>query len=87
MATPDAQGPCTVSPEGCFSFLTQYEAFTDAGGPPIHLFGALSCAGPGGGGAGTFYIGAFPGVLDHGTWTAQPPFGARTSTPSIRSAA
>lgn len=73
-----AQGPCAVSPEGRFSFLTQYEEFTNAGGPLIHLFGALSGAGPGEAGAGTFYIGGFPSVLDHGTWTAQQQTGAPT---------
>lgn len=57
-------GECRVSPLGRFAYVTPYdhdEVF------PIHLFGHLPA---GDAGEGSFLIGAFPIVLDHGIWHA-----------------
>ena len=57
------EGDCRVSPLGRFSYAPPY----DDGGeyaPPIQLFGDFTA------GEGSFVIGAFPAVRDHGIWHA-----------------
>jgi hypothetical protein len=57
-------GECQVSPLGRFAYVTPYD---HGEALPIQLFGHLPA---GDGGEGSFLIGAFPLVRDHGIWHA-----------------